>query len=70
MPTVEILREVINGMNSCAKQALGEENAGGGLFGIGAKKPSQAELAKTVRELYVKGSVREFVTVLFYCDLC
>lgn len=60
---VEVLREVVNGMNSCAKQALGEENAGGGLFGIGAKKPSQAELAKTVRELYVKGgnAYNEFI---------
>lgn len=52
---VEILREVVNGMNTAAKVALGEEKAGGGFFGMGSKKPSQAELANEVRDLYMKG---------------
>lgn len=50
-----ILSEVVNGMNSAAKLALGEEKSGGGLFGFGAKAPSQVELAQQVRELYIKG---------------
>jgi hypothetical protein len=49
------LREVIQGINLAAREALGEEAGGGGLFGIGAKKTSQAELAKRVRQLYVEG---------------
>lgn len=49
------LREVIDGMNLAARQGLGEQAGGGGLFGFGAKKPSQAELAKQVRTLYVEG---------------
>lgn len=48
------LREVIDGMNRAAREGLGEES-GGGLFGLGAKKPSQAELLKRVRQLYVEG---------------
>ena len=52
---VETLREVVEGMNKAAKIALGEESAGGGLFGIGGKKPSASELGKQVQELYMKG---------------
>mmetsp|Transcript_9677 Transcript_9677/g.13828 ORF Transcript_9677/g.13828 Transcript_9677/m.13828 type:complete len:247 (+) Transcript_9677:116-856(+) len=52
---VETLREVVEGMNKAAKIALGEESAGGGLFGIGSKKPSTSELAKQLQELYIKG---------------
>jgi hypothetical protein len=51
----EILKEVVDGMSTAAKIALGEEKVGGGLFGFGAKSPSQLELAQQVRELYVKG---------------
>eukprot|EP00558_Chaetoceros_sp_UNC1202_P002735 CAMPEP_0197247332 /NCGR_PEP_ID=MMETSP1429-20130617/28805_1 /TAXON_ID=49237 /ORGANISM="Chaetoceros sp., Strain UNC1202" /LENGTH=252 /DNA_ID=CAMNT_0042708219 /DNA_START=76 /DNA_END=834 /DNA_ORIENTATION=+ len=50
-----ILAEVVEGMNTAAKLALGEEKASGGFLGFGAKAPSQAELAKEVRELYMKG---------------
>ena len=51
---VEILRDVIHEMETAAKQALGEDT-GGGLFGFGGKKVSKEQLAKTVRELYIKG---------------
>lgn len=51
---VEVLREVVDEMNLAARQALGEEG-GGGLFGFGAKKPSQSELSRKVRELFTKG---------------
>jgi len=51
-----ILQSVVEDMNKIAKIALGEEKAGGGgLFGFGAKAPSQTELAKEIRELYIKG---------------
>lgn len=53
--SVQKLRAVVEGMNLAAKEALGEEKGGGGLFGFGAKKPTQTELAKKVRELYVAG---------------
>ena len=52
---VETLREVVAGMNEAARIALGEEKAGGGLFGIGGKSPSMGELGKQVQELYLKG---------------
>jgi len=52
---VEELREVVNGMSSIAKIALGEEKSGGAFMGLGTKSKSKAELAKEVRELYVKG---------------
>jgi hypothetical protein len=52
---VETLKEVVEGMNKAAKIALGEESAGGGLFGIGGKKLSKQELSKQVQELYIKG---------------
>mmetsp|Transcript_7195 Transcript_7195/g.13239 ORF Transcript_7195/g.13239 Transcript_7195/m.13239 type:complete len:258 (-) Transcript_7195:168-941(-) len=48
------IRSVIDEMSLTARQGLGEES-GGGFFGFGAKKPSQAELAKRVRQLYVEG---------------
>lgn len=48
------LREVIDGLNRAAREGLGEESSGG-FFGLGAKKPSQAELAKRVRQLYGEG---------------
>jgi hypothetical protein len=51
---VEKLREIIGEMQSVTRQALGEEKSGG-LFGLGAKKPSQEELAKQIRQLYVEG---------------
>jgi len=51
---VEVLREVVSEMLLTARQGLGEVG-GGGFFGIGGKKPSQAELAKKIRELYIKG---------------
>ncbi|OEU16830.1 hypothetical protein FRACYDRAFT_269118 [Fragilariopsis cylindrus CCMP1102] len=35
--------------------ALGEENAGGGFFGMGAKKPTKSELSKRMKELYIIG---------------
>ena len=53
---VEKLREVVQELNRAARIALGEEKGGsGGLFGIGGKTPSQAELAKEVKDLYLKG---------------
>mmetsp|Transcript_11411 Transcript_11411/g.18938 ORF Transcript_11411/g.18938 Transcript_11411/m.18938 type:complete len:244 (-) Transcript_11411:61-792(-) len=52
---VVALREVVSGINQAALVALGEESAGGGVFGFGGKKPSQAELAQTIRALYAKG---------------
>ena len=52
---VETLKEVVDEMNKVAKIAQGEESAGGGLFGIGSKKPSTSELSKQVQELYIKG---------------
>jgi hypothetical protein len=52
---VDELRSVIEGMLSVSKQALGEESAGGGLFGIGAKKPSKGELSAELKKLYIQG---------------
>jgi hypothetical protein len=48
-------RSIIEEMQSIARQALGEESSGGGLFGLGAKKPSTSELSKKMKELYTKG---------------
>lgn len=50
-----ILTQVVDEMNTTAKIALGEMKPNGGIFGIGAKTPSQNELAKQMRELYIKG---------------
>jgi len=52
---VDEMRTIITEMQQTAKIALGEESAGGGLFGLGAKKPSPGELAKKMRDLYVAG---------------
>jgi hypothetical protein len=56
------LREAVAGLKSVARQGLGEETSGG-LFGIGGKKLSQAELAASAREYYVAGGTawNEFV---------
>lgn len=47
------LRGIVAEMQKVSRQALGEEK--GGLFGLGAKKPNEAELSKKMKELYVKG---------------
>jgi hypothetical protein len=47
------LREIVKEMQKVSRQGLGEEK--GGLFGLGAKKPNEAELSKKMKELYVKG---------------
>lgn len=49
------MRAVVEEMESVSRQALGEEGAGGGLFGFGAKKVDKSELAKRLRNLYVEG---------------
>ena len=51
---VEVLRETVAEMSLTAQQALGEVSTGG-FFGLGGKKPSQAELAKKLRKLYIDG---------------
>jgi hypothetical protein len=51
---VETLRSSVEGMQSTARLALGEEKTGG-FFGLGSKKPSEAELLKTLRQYYVQG---------------
>ena len=52
---VDVLRTIVEEMGSTARQALGEESGGGGLFGIGGKKLSKGELQKKMRELYAQG---------------
>ena len=52
---VEKLRGIVSEMQSVTRQALGDEKSGGGLFGLGAKQPSQAELSNSIRQLYVLG---------------
>ena len=52
---VEELRRIVQRMESVAKQALGEEESGGGLFGFGAKKASKDELSKELKDLYIQG---------------
>jgi hypothetical protein len=52
--SVEKVRAAVQGLQSVARQGLGEETSGG-LFGIGAKQASQSELTKKARELYVAG---------------
>ena len=51
---VDILRQTVTEMNLVALEALGEVSSGG-FFGIGAKKPTQAESAKKIRQLYIAG---------------
>jgi hypothetical protein len=59
---VERLRAAVKGLQTTARQGLGEETSGG-LFGIGAKKLSPTELATNAREYYVAGGTawNEFV---------
>lgn len=54
---VDILRSVVTEMASISRQALGEENAGGGgFFGVGGKKKvTKSELSKRMKELYITG---------------
>lgn len=52
---VEKVRGTVKEMQSVAHQALGEESSGGGFFVLGAKKPSEAELKKKIKELYAAG---------------
>ena len=52
---VASLRSILEKMQSISKQALGEESAGGGLFGFGAKKASKEELSRKMKELYIEG---------------
>jgi len=50
------MRDAVTGINSAAREALGEgKSGGGGLFGLGGKKASQTDLAKVIRKLYVDG---------------
>jgi len=62
---VEVLREVVAGINSAAREALGEDT-GGGMFGFGGKKRSKQELALAVRTLYVQGgnAYNQYIFVL------
>jgi hypothetical protein len=52
--SIEQVRAAVQGMQSVAKQALGEDS-GGGLFGLGKSKPNEAELKKKLKEYYVLG---------------
>merc|ERR1712071_647898 len=52
---VEKLRSIVQQLNTVAREGLGEDVGGGGFLGLGTKKPSQAELSKTAKELYVEG---------------
>lgn len=52
---VDTLRSVVEQMQSISRQALGEESAGGGLFGFGAKKARKDELSQKLKELYIEG---------------
>ena len=53
--SIEKVREAVKEMNLLAKQGTGEVSAGGGLFGLGGKKPSEAELKQKIKQLYVVG---------------
>jgi hypothetical protein len=66
---VEKMRQVVKGINLTAKVALGEEKpeGSGGFFGLGSKVPSQAELSKQVRDLYVQGGTA-FNQYAFYAN--
>jgi len=52
---VDEIRSVINEMSSISRQALGEETAGGGMFGLGKKQASKKELSNRMKELYGVG---------------
>jgi hypothetical protein len=58
---VERLRDAVQGLQTVARQGLGEET--GGLFGMGGKKLSPTELATNARQYYVAGGTawNEFV---------
>jgi hypothetical protein len=51
---IQTVRSSVEGMESVARQALGEEG-GGGFLGLGKSKPNEAELKKQLREYYVIG---------------
>ncbi|VEU41587.1 unnamed protein product [Pseudo-nitzschia multistriata] len=52
---VEEIRSVVVEMQSICKQALGEESAKGGFFGVGKKQASKKELSNRMKELYIIG---------------
>lgn len=52
---VEEIRGAVNEMSSICRQALGEESAGGGMFGMGKKQASKKELSNRMKELYTVG---------------
>ena len=52
---VDEIRSAVQEMSSICKQALGEEKAGGGMFGMGAKAKSKKELSNRMKELYLIG---------------
>eukprot|EP00536_Pseudo-nitzschia_multiseries_P000929 jgi/Psemu1/282665/fgenesh1_pg.11_\ len=52
---VEEIRAVVTEMESICKQALGEESARGGFFGVGKKQASKKELSNRMKELYIVG---------------
>jgi hypothetical protein len=54
---VEGMRKTVQSLNLTARQALGEVKAEGGLFGIGGKTPSKAELSQTIKQLYIDGEL-------------
>jgi hypothetical protein len=52
---VDELRAIVQDMDSLARQALGEERGGGGLFGFGKKQLNKSEISQKMKELYVAG---------------
>mmetsp|Transcript_29365 Transcript_29365/g.68993 ORF Transcript_29365/g.68993 Transcript_29365/m.68993 type:complete len:265 (+) Transcript_29365:93-887(+) len=52
---VDEIRGVVTEMESICKQALGEESAKGGFFGVGKKQVSKKELSNRMKELYIVG---------------
>jgi len=52
---VEKLRVIVMKLNFIAKEALGEAKESGGLFGLGNKQSTPADLSKTAKQLYVEG---------------
>ncbi len=52
---VEELRTIVQEMDSLAKQALGEGDAGGGFFGLGKKQINKSEISQKLKELYIAG---------------
>ena len=66
---VEKMRQVVQGIHMTSLVALGEEKpqGSGGFFGLGAKVPTQSELSKRVRDLYVQGG-NAFNQYAFYAN--